>query len=121
MNCKALSSSENRPARVTRATLLLGVSFVTLTPTIAHAASGSLTPLGSLGGNQSGYESETNGNGGSSDGSVVVGAAIPPDDNTDHAFRWTQAGGMVELGTLGGTYSIANGVSADGGVVVGQA
>jgi probable HAF family extracellular repeat protein len=38
-----------------------------------------------------------------------------------HAFSWTQTGGMVDLGTLGGGSSWAPGVSADGNVVVGLA
>ncbi len=61
----------------------------------------------------------------SQDGSVVVGYAadniqVTPDY---HAVRWTVTGttvSMLDLGTLGGTDSIANGVSADGSVVVGQ-
>jgi probable HAF family extracellular repeat protein len=56
----------------------------------------------------------------SSDGSVVVGAfgqSINP--NPYHAFSWTQAGGLIDLGTLGGTNSAAFGVSAAGDVVVG--
>ena len=41
-----------------RATLLLGVSLAALSPLPAHAASGTLTELGSLGGNSGGYGSE---------------------------------------------------------------
>jgi probable HAF family extracellular repeat protein len=58
------------------------------------------------------------------DGSVVVGTA---DDGTDsghnHAFRWTQATGMQDLGTLPDvpyTSSTAWGASANGDVVVGE-
>lgn len=36
------------------------------------------------------------------------------------AFRWTQDGGLVALGTLGGAYSYASGVSGDGLIVVGS-
>jgi probable HAF family extracellular repeat protein len=49
------------------------------------------------------------------DGSVVVGS------NNYRAFRWTAVGGMQDLGTLGGDQSRANGVSANGSVVVGWA
>ena len=59
------------------------------------------------------------------DASVVVGSAsnrtgapVP----SQRAFRWTQASGIVSLGTLnGGSDSRAAGVSADGSVVVGTA
>ncbi|MES2408438.1 MAG: autotransporter domain-containing protein [Pseudomonadota bacterium] len=76
--------------------------------------------LGTLGGNAAFA------GGISSDGSVVVGSAgVIPDlvvPNTDlvyHGFRWTSAG-MVDLGTLGGKNSAANGVSSDGNTVVGN-
>ncbi|MCE1244985.1 MAG: autotransporter domain-containing protein [Oryzomicrobium sp.] len=68
-----------------------------------------ITPL--LGPNGGFYSSAY---GVSADGSVVVG------ENLDRAFRWTEATGMVSLGTLNnGSSSYANGVSADGSVVVG--
>ncbi|MFV5212905.1 autotransporter domain-containing protein [Azonexus caeni] len=59
----------------------------------------------------------------SADGSTVVGISRGVGVNDiPEAFRWTAAGGMLGLGTLnGGTYSIANGVNADGSVVVGSA
>jgi probable HAF family extracellular repeat protein len=55
----------------------------------------------------------------SGDGSVIVGTAAASSGNNE-AFRWTPAGGMVDLGHLpGGNLSAANAVSADGSVVVG--
>ncbi len=63
----------------------------------------------------------------SADGTTVVGSAsVLLDGNkraTTQAFRWTHAQGMVSLGALPGFTgdSVAKGVSADGGVVVGDA
>lgn len=61
----------------------------------------------------------------SSDGQVIVGYATSnTQPGTGEAFRWTQSGGMVGLGTLNGTgagtFSQANAVNADGTVIVGQ-
>ena len=62
----------------------------------------------------------------SGDGLVVVGRhrhQTFPGSATciEEAFRWVKNGGSIGLGTLaGGTTSIANGISADGLVVVGQ-
>ena len=55
----------------------------------------------------------------SNDGSVVVGSySLTP--GSDKSYRWTQAGGMADLGNLGGNpYSRAVAVSDDGSVVVG--
>ena len=94
--------------------------------TLALVASGVLVPaqaqtattplnLGTLGGSFSGAFAL------SSDGSVVVGDSSPSSSpSSTHAFRWTQAGGMIDLGTFGGVESYARGVSADGSVVVGD-
>ena len=62
----------------------------------------------------------------SADGSVVVGISFVPYSITGwtngHAFLWTKADGMVDLGKLGrGPYACATGVSADGKIVVGDA
>jgi probable HAF family extracellular repeat protein len=57
-------------------------------------------------------------NGVSADGGVVVGYGRSASED-ELAFRWTQAGGMVSLGTLDNSVSRANGVSGDGAVVVG--
>jgi probable HAF family extracellular repeat protein len=56
----------------------------------------------------------------SADGRVVVGYS----ENTvaaRHAFRWTEAGGLEDLGDLpnGSDDSVATGVSSDGSVIVG--
>jgi uncharacterized membrane protein len=57
----------------------------------------------------------------SSDGSVVVGSG-PRNATMTEAFRWTESGGMQELGFLTGQsgYSQAQAVSADGSIVVGS-
>ena len=57
------------------------------------------------------------------DGSVVVGEAST-DDGTNRGFRWTEATGMVDLGSLrsdGLGYSYAHAVSEDGRLVAGTA
>jgi len=55
----------------------------------------------------------------SADGVVVGGSYYT--SGYGSAFRWTASGGMQNLGTLGGEWSEAWGVSADGSVVVGRA
>lgn len=59
----------------------------------------------------------------SADGSVVVGESYSTSDNSYHAWRWTADGGVQTLGSLPGgeAGSDANGVSADGSVIVGLA
>ncbi|MFY0677828.1 MAG: autotransporter domain-containing protein [Neptuniibacter sp.] len=49
----------------------------------------------------------------SGDGTTIIG------ESGTKAFRWTLAGGMQDLGSLGAGYTEALGVNADGGVVVG--
>ena len=49
----------------------------------------------------------------------VVGYANTVGDAEEHAFLWTQAGGMVDLGTLGGTGSLARAVN-NSGLVAGE-
>jgi probable HAF family extracellular repeat protein len=71
------------------------------------------TPIGHLPG-----ASDTTAAAISADGLVVVGSSGTP--LPAHAFRWTRAGGIEDLGVLPGmTESHAEGVSADGSVVVG--
>jgi probable HAF family extracellular repeat protein len=78
-------------------------------PAQAEAQNG-IFELGSLGGFTSAWSV-------SADGRVVVGSSFTSTSNElYHAFRWTDAGGMTDIG---GTLSLALGVSADGRVVVG--
>jgi probable HAF family extracellular repeat protein len=92
----------------------------------AAGAEGALVNLGAHNAWYSSYASGSYASGVNADGSVIVGGAYrrvprfqPPEGA---AFRWTQASGMASLGTLnGGSFSVANGVNADGSVVVGSA
>ena len=52
-----------------------------------------------------------------SDQGQVVGSSTTGDDH-EHAFSWTPAGGIIDLGALGGSYSFATAVN-ESGVVVG--
>lgn len=58
-----------------------------------------------------------------SDCSVVVGISSATSTSIERAFRWTQGGGMVDLGVPagGGQNSRALGVSGNGTVIVGDA
>jgi probable HAF family extracellular repeat protein len=81
-------------------------------------AGGAATPLGSVGTGQFKYSQAI---GVSRDGSAVVGI-VGTSTLPDSAFRWTQATGMVALGTPAGfTHSAATKISADGGTVIGAA
>jgi probable HAF family extracellular repeat protein len=54
------------------------------------------------------------------DGSVIVGQ-MPNDGGNAHAFRWTQAEGLVDLGVLSSDLEThAYDVNADGSVIVGE-
>ncbi len=52
------------------------------------------------------------------DGSVVAGYSNQDPGFT--AFRWTQTGGFISLGTLGGEHTYPTDINADGTVVVGR-
>ena len=77
-------------------------------------AGGIMTDLGTLGGSIS-YANAVN-----AAGNVVVGESQVAGDTSCTAFRWTEADGMVSLGTLtGDSASYASGINAAGDVVVG--
>jgi uncharacterized membrane protein len=49
---------------------------------------------------------------------VMAAQTVPVAGDAEfHAFSWTQAGGIVDLGTLGGTHSNALAVNANGQIV----
>ena len=70
--------------------------------------------LGTLGGSSSFAVAV---NGGGQVVGLIQGLRNANGDPVNHAFSWTQAGGMVDLGTLGGTNSSAAAVNASGQVV----
>ncbi len=80
-----------------------------------------LIDLGTLPG-----DSESDADGVSADGLVVVGSSRRILNNvdysyTDRAFRWTIAGGMQSLGTVAGeSHSSASAANTDGSVIVGK-
>lgn len=101
------------PAWVAAWRMAFAASTALLSPAAVLAAG--LTDIGTLGGPTSDAFAV------SADGTVVVGQA--ENGTWTHAFRWTSAGGMADLGDLagaGGGNSFAYGVNADGTVVVGN-
>ncbi|GBC92057.1 hypothetical protein HRbin15_00519 [bacterium HR15] len=103
---------------------LTGVGFSTLSNGALRAYRqqplGGLQNLGVLAGNTDDpfYWSEARDV--SADGKTVVGRSIDA-QGLLRAFRWSEADGMQDLGTLGGFHSGAYGVSADGSTIVGYA
>jgi probable HAF family extracellular repeat protein len=85
--------------------------------------SGGMLDLGTLGGTSStvGVTDTTRGPDGAINASgQVVGQSRTAGDSEWHAYSWTQSGGMVDLGTLGGTVSGATLVNASGQVAGGS-
>lgn len=79
---------------------------------------GAVTRLGGEGG------CNCSANGVSGDGDVAVGwfSTGHPDSRQDtHAFRWTDAGGLIDLGLLDGREAIAEDANRTGSVIIGQA
>lgn len=99
--------------------IIAGQSFITQATEAIRWTGGSMMGLGQLaGGLNAGVGLDL-----TPDGSVVVGWAGIEPLGAQGAFRWTEATGMVGLGPLeeSSRYSIANAVSADGSVIVGEA
>lgn len=86
-------------------------------PAVWSAATNKITDLGLLPGGAQGVPT-----GISTDGSTVIGASISPKGQT--AFRWTRAGGLVDLGRFSNSTTYTQyaplSLSGDGSVIVGR-
>src|SRR5712692_4043019 len=94
------------------------------THAFSWTSGGGMVDLGTLGGTRSiqtiqGSAFEGNGGGVNNRGQVVGESSISGDSPL-HAFSWTSGGGMVDLGTLGGTESVPFAVNSSGQVVGGS-
>ncbi len=106
------------------ATCILGVVMFTCSRPVTAQTITPSAPSGNLYGELSALDSFggalSSAIGVSADGSVVVGFSRNA-SNTNRAFRWTDSGGLQDLGTLSGmSSSIAYGISGDGSIIVGQ-
>jgi probable HAF family extracellular repeat protein len=106
-NPRPVQPSSKNPSRLLR--LALGLSFLT------QAAYGVTIDLNSVGCTLGG--TNTYGYSISGDGKVLVGEA--DFGAGSHSFKFSTLGGIVDIGTFGGTWSQASGVSYDGSVIVG--
>lgn len=103
-------------------TVAISLLFFGAAPTAVRADAG-ITDLGTRATNKN--DGNSSAYGVNAAGDVVVGSATASNGpmSNPHAFRWTQADGMVNLGTLSADKtqpSYAYGVSATGDVVVGE-
>jgi probable HAF family extracellular repeat protein len=99
-----------------RAIIIATVATVMMACTRAIVAAPTITNLGAL---SSDPFRGSRASGVSSDGSIVVGSTDVTGGGI-HAFRWTSATGMEDLGTLpDGGASEAYGVSSDGSTIIG--
>lgn len=101
-------------------TLAISLLFFGAAHTAAHA-DGGITDLGTL---RSGNTYDSTAYGVNAAGDMVIGEAAVATGGR-HAFLWTQAGGMLDLGTMTGDKtsggSIAYGINPAGDVIVGDA
>ncbi len=108
------STGQTSPTTAMRALLAL-VLLLALAAPAAHGQSASFQGLGFLGTGSSSVAT-----GVSADGAIVVGSGSTAIGG--RAFRWTAAGGMVDLGIpTGGGSSNGTAISADGSAIAGTA
>ena len=89
----------------------LGVLYV------PHLQAQSMNDLGTLGGTRIEQDDPIIV---SENGTVIAGTSYLAGDSAYHVFKYSGST-MLDLGTLGGTISYADSVSADGAVIVGSA
>src|SRR5829696_1759515 len=89
--------------------VMIGVAS-TAVPTGASAQS-MVVDLGTIGGALHSSANKISNHG------QVVGQLTDVGNTTHHAFSWTAANGMVDLGTFGGSFSFPNAVNERGMVV----
>ena len=89
-------------------------AFRTTLDTNSYVDLGTLDPLNSV---ASSFANDVG-----DDGAVVAGHSDFNSGATQHAFRWTQAGGMIDLGSGNGAsgFSRAFGISGNGATLVGD-
>jgi probable HAF family extracellular repeat protein len=112
---KTLSFPSRHPGPLALARTVVGIAVLSAPAALAQYT---ITDLGNLGGNAT-EESELEGNGINNNGRVV-GQALTPGGSFgyEHAFLWTTAEGMQDLGTLPGTLeSSASGINDNSQVV----
>lgn len=91
------------------ARLAIALLILSSVATGVAAQSYTVTDLGSLGGTPTAFAINDSGE--------VVGASRTVDSTVTHAFYWTAATGMVDIGTMGGNLSQAFGLNSHGAIV----
>ena len=104
---------------VGQSTLAPNAVGVIATHAFSWTAKGGMIDLGSLSAPVNGSEFHSVAQAVNDAGQVVGFSYVfaSPNQHDIHAFSWTAKDGMIDLGTLGGTYSNAFGVNATGQVV----
>jgi len=103
--CRSLIAIVRRGTRLAAAAVFAGSIISILGEPAAHAQESRSLDLGAQPGS---YACAINSNG------MAVGIKDSLGLDTSHAFAWTETGGLIDLGTLGGTFSFACAVNDNG-------